>query len=96
MRAVGIKTLKNQLSQYVRLAAGGETVLITDRDQVVAELVPPQAGRATLVTDAVLAEAVRKGWITPRLVAGPPPVPPPAGVPLDRILAELRADRDAR
>ena len=42
MRAVGLKVLKNKLSEYVRLAAGGETVLITDRDRVVAEIVPPR------------------------------------------------------
>jgi len=41
MRAVGLKTLKNKLSEYVRLVAGGETVLGTDRDRVVAEIVPP-------------------------------------------------------
>ena len=28
MRAVGLKTLKNKLSEYVRLAAGGDTVLV--------------------------------------------------------------------
>jgi len=38
MRAVGLKVLKNKLSEYVRLAASGETVLVTDRDRVVAEL----------------------------------------------------------
>jgi len=32
MRAVDLKVLKNKLSEYVRLAAGGETVLVTDRD----------------------------------------------------------------
>ena len=31
MRSVGLKILKNKLSEYVRLAAGGEIVLITDR-----------------------------------------------------------------
>ena len=36
MRWVGLKILKNKLSEYVRLAAGGETVLITDCDRVVA------------------------------------------------------------
>jgi antitoxin (DNA-binding transcriptional repressor) of toxin-antitoxin stability system len=41
MRSVGIKLLKNKLSEYVRLAAGGETVLVTDRDRGVAELGPP-------------------------------------------------------
>jgi len=35
MRSVGIKLLKNKLREYFRLAAGGETVLVTDRDRVV-------------------------------------------------------------
>jgi antitoxin (DNA-binding transcriptional repressor) of toxin-antitoxin stability system len=42
MRAVGLKILKNKLSEYVRLAREGETVLVTDRDRVVAELGPPR------------------------------------------------------
>jgi antitoxin (DNA-binding transcriptional repressor) of toxin-antitoxin stability system len=54
MRAVGLKTLKSKLSEYVRLAASGETVLVTDRDRVVAELAPPRAGRSPLVADAML------------------------------------------
>jgi antitoxin (DNA-binding transcriptional repressor) of toxin-antitoxin stability system len=45
MRAAGLKALKNKLSEYVRLAAAGETVLISDRDTVVAQLGPPDAGR---------------------------------------------------
>ena len=61
MRAVGLKTLKNKLSEYVRLAANGETVLVTDRDRVVAEIVPPQAGRGAFLGDAMLADAVRRG-----------------------------------
>jgi hypothetical protein len=39
--------------EYVRLAAGGETVLITDRDRVVAEIVPPQPARSPFLTDAL-------------------------------------------
>ena len=65
MRAVGIKALKNRLSEYVRIAADGETVLVTDRDRVVAELGPPQPGRATDVSDALLADVVRRGWLRP-------------------------------
>jgi antitoxin (DNA-binding transcriptional repressor) of toxin-antitoxin stability system len=42
MRAVGLKVLKNKLSEYVRLAGNGERVLVTDRDRVVAELIAPQ------------------------------------------------------
>jgi prevent-host-death family protein len=32
MRTVGIKVLKNRLSEYLRLVASGETILVTDRD----------------------------------------------------------------
>jgi prevent-host-death family protein len=96
VRAVGIKTLKNKLSEYVRLAASGETVLVTDRDRVVAELTPPRAGRAERLDDAALAEAVRQGWITPAANprSGPPPRLPVA--PTDELLRDLdesRADR---
>ena len=42
MRVVGIKQLKARLSEYIRLAKAGETVLVTERDEVVAELRPPR------------------------------------------------------
>ncbi len=93
MRSAGLKTLKNKLSEYVRLAASGETVLITDRDRVVAELVAPREVRAGSLPDALLAEIVRKGLLTPAML---PPGPPPetrAVAPLDQILRELEQDR---
>jgi antitoxin (DNA-binding transcriptional repressor) of toxin-antitoxin stability system len=40
MKAVGIKVLKAKLSEYVRLAKSGETILVTERDEIVAELRP--------------------------------------------------------
>ena len=58
MRSVGIKVLNSRLSEYVRVAASGETVLITDRDRIVAELGPPHATRSPLLADALLADAV--------------------------------------
>lgn len=88
--------LKNKLSEYVRLAQGGETILVTDRDRVVAELVPPRAGRGPAVADAVLAELVRKGWVTPAarpLTAPPQRAPVIAFEDLMRELDEARADR---
>ena len=96
MRAVGLKVLKNKLSEYVRLAAGGETILVTDRDRVVAELVPPRGGRSSLLADAVLAELVRKGWVTPaaRPLTGPPPHAPVA--PFEELMRELDEDRAER
>ncbi|MGQ0848843.1 MAG: type II toxin-antitoxin system Phd/YefM family antitoxin [Actinomycetota bacterium] len=96
MRTVGLKVLKNRLSEYVRLASGGETILISDRDKVVAELTPPQPTRSISLPDAMLAEAVRNGLITPALR---PPGPPPKADPvcsLDDLLEELAADRADR
>jgi len=91
---VGLKVLKNRLSEYVRLAASGETVLVTDRDRVVAELVPPREGRSEMLADVLLADAVRRGWITPPTLppGGPPPRAPVA--PLADLLQELTHDRN--
>lgn len=95
MRSVGLKVLKNKLSEYVRLAAGGETVLVTDRDRVVAEIVPPQSGRSPFLSDALLAEAVREGWLTPPTLTGGVPQGK-AVAPLAELMGELQQDRDGR
>ena len=96
MRVVGIKALKNQLSEYVRMAAAGERVLVTDRDRVVAELVPPQEGLPMMAGDAMLAEAVRTGLVKPPLLP-PGMVPERAPVaPLRQILDQLDDDRADR
>ena len=96
MRSVGVKVLKNKLSEYVRLAASGETVLVTDRDRVVAELVPPREGRASELADAFLADAVRQGWLTPPSLRDGQPPPSLPVAPLSDLLSELAADRDER
>lgn len=96
MRAIGIKILKNRLSEYVRIAASGETILVTDRDRVVAELGPPQAGRAEQVADVLLADAVRHGWVRPPVVtSAAPPERQPVALLAD-LLHELSADRGDR
>jgi antitoxin (DNA-binding transcriptional repressor) of toxin-antitoxin stability system len=96
MRSVGLKVLKNKLSEYVRLAAAGETVLITDRDRVVAEIVPPQPGRSPLLVDAPLAEAVREGWLTPPVLGGGAPPPRKPVTTLRDLMQDLQQDREDR
>lgn len=96
MRSVGLKVLKNKLSEYVRIAASGETVLVTDRDRVVAEIVPPQAGRSPLLADALLAESVRAGWVTPPVLAGHDPPPRKPIMALRDLMTELQKDREDR
>ena len=97
MRSVGIKVLNSRLSEYVRLAASGETILVTDRDRVVAELGPLRETRSLILADAFLADAVRSGVLTPPglVASGPPPTPGPVA-PLDEILGELDENRRDR
>ena len=96
MKAVGLKVLKNKLSEYVRLAERGETVLVTDRDRVVAELVPPERTRSPVLADALLYEAVRKGWITPPALAAPEPPPRNPATSFRKLQKELEQDRSER
>ncbi len=94
MRAVGIKVLKNKLSEYLRLAKAGERILVTDRDEVVAELRAPQALGAH-VSDAVLAELVRSGMITPPR-SPLAPLPEPVALGAVSLVDDLRRDREQR
>ena len=96
MRSVGLKILKNRLSEYVRLAAGGETVLVTDRDRVVAEIGPPQAARSPLLSDALLADVVREGWMTPPVLVTSNPPPRKPVLRLRDIMSDLDRDRESR
>jgi antitoxin (DNA-binding transcriptional repressor) of toxin-antitoxin stability system len=97
MRKVGIKALKNDLSKYIRAAAAGETVLVTDRGRVVAQIALPQASAGgELTSNALLAEDLRRGWITPALDPAYVPGPKVHVAPFDDLMRELRADRDRR
>jgi len=96
MRSVGLKTLKNKLSEYVRLAAGGETVLVTDRDRVVAEIGPPGPSRSPLLSDALLIDAFRQGWITPPISVGRGPPQRKPVMTIDELLSNLQRDRADR
>lgn len=97
MRAVGIKILKNKLSEYIRLVAStGETVLVTDRDRVVAEICPP-GGRRESMGNAVLDDLVRRGaLVPPRRPSSTPPATGPGIMKLEELLAELDEDRADR
>jgi prevent-host-death family protein len=95
MRTVGLKILKNKLSEYVRLAASGETVVITDRGRTVAEIVPPQRGADSEI-ESVLERGVREGWITPAKIRDGSPLPrkPVKGYSFEHLMADLERDRE--
>jgi antitoxin (DNA-binding transcriptional repressor) of toxin-antitoxin stability system len=89
-----VGALKNKLSEYVRLAADGETVLVTDRDRVVAEIGPPSPTRSPVMSDALLLDAFRQGWMTPPISIGRGPLPRQPVMTTDELLRNLQRDRD--
>jgi antitoxin (DNA-binding transcriptional repressor) of toxin-antitoxin stability system len=64
MRAVGVRELKNRLSEYLRLVRAGERVLVTDRGEVIAELGPPGEGAAQDEMPRKLREMIQRGLAT--------------------------------
>jgi hypothetical protein len=73
-----------------------QLVLVTDRDRVVAEIVPPRPGRSPLLADALLAEAVREGWLAPPLLSSSDPPPRIPVMTLPDLMQDLEQDRDDR
>lgn len=61
MKTMGIRELKNRLSEIVRAVRAGEHVLVTDRGTVVAELVPPGRPTADPNIPPGLARLVERG-----------------------------------
>lgn len=99
MKSVGIRQLKSKLSEYVRLAREGETILVSHRDEVVAELGPvrrqPGTPRSLEETLERLADrgqltrsgASKKGWSwKPATVGLEPEI-------VSKVLNDLRSDR---
>jgi prevent-host-death family protein len=94
VRTVGLKTLKNKLSEFVRLASAGETIVVTDRNRIVAEIVPPRRQQH----ESFIERGVREGWLTPATDRSGRPFPrkPIKGLTLDQLMSELRQDREDR
>jgi antitoxin (DNA-binding transcriptional repressor) of toxin-antitoxin stability system len=65
MKSVGVKQLKSRLSEYLRLVRSGETVFVTDRDEVVAEIRPARRRHEAVGSlDQVLESLAERGEIT--------------------------------
>jgi antitoxin (DNA-binding transcriptional repressor) of toxin-antitoxin stability system len=101
MKAVGIKVLKDNLSKYLALVSAGETILVTDRDEVIAEIRKPERLLPPTVTrwKVFLNQEEHRGAVRP---ATPGPIPPiedlrriprpRTRVNLQELLDQVRAD----
>lgn len=64
MKTVGVRELKNRLSEYIRQVRSGESVLVTDRGEVVAELTPPGHGTFDADVPPALLALAKRGLAT--------------------------------
>jgi prevent-host-death family protein len=96
MQTVGVKILKNKLSEYLRVAATGETVVVTDRGRAVAEIIAPRVSAHASTAEAKVGEMVRQGLMTsvPSGLRRPPRRMPIAS--REELMKELEADRAGR
>jgi antitoxin (DNA-binding transcriptional repressor) of toxin-antitoxin stability system len=101
MKAVGIKVLKNNLSKYLKQVRAGETILVTDRDEVIAEIhrpTRPILGKVSRL-QAFMEDEARRGSLTPAVTRNPPSLAglrklprPRIPVDLQKLLDEMRAN----
>jgi hypothetical protein len=69
-----------------------ETVLVTDRDRMGAEIGPPSASRSSVLSDARLFDAFRQGWMTPPNSVGRGPLPRQPVMTIDELVRNLQRD----
>lgn len=81
---VGVRELKQRLSEYLERAARGEQITVTDRGRPKATLGPLPGGDH-------IARGLDEGWITPPAVTGPLP-PAPRRARADATIAEMLAE----
>ena len=101
MKTAGVKDFKTHLSEYLRDVQRGETVLVTDRGRVVAEVRPPGASTVAVTpAERRLLEAAERGLIRlptakegEPLWANLPSVRLPRGE-AQRLLDESREERE--
>jgi len=94
MKTVGLKVLKNKLSEYVRIAASGETVQVTDRGRLVAEMNAPVHKHGK--KESVIERGIREGWITSAKNPGKGPPPRKPVMSFEELMEDLRRDREDR
>ncbi|MBI2899496.1 MAG: hypothetical protein HYY17_04885 [Planctomycetes bacterium] len=93
MKAVGIKVLKDNLSKYLRLVREGETIWVTDRDEVIAEIHRPTQPVPDKVSPwaAFLNDEARRGSIVPASNRASPPLAELARLPRPAVAIDLQA-----
>ena len=92
MIKVGVRVLKNSLTQYLRMVEKGRIVLVTSRNRPVAVLQKPKRARAG-TREETIAALVTEGKLLPAKEHGPFTLFKPVrvkGKPVSRVIMEER------
>ena len=96
-KAVGVKALRDGLSRYLRDVRAGTTILVLDRDEVVAEIRQPSVDAYPGAHTTLADDLARSGKLirarSPRSKLRPSPLRLPTGS-AQEILEADRADSD--
>ena len=94
VKTVGVKELKNRLSEYLRDVRRGTRVLVTDRSTVVAEIRPPETDLLDDGRHPRAAEWMDAGLLSPPSRARTPLPRSPVSLPSGTAQAIVNALRD--
>ena len=61
MISVGVRDLKNQLSQYLQYVKNGERVFVTEHNRIIAEISLPKDSSEDRTVDVILDELANSG-----------------------------------
>ena len=97
MKAIGIKVLKDNLSKYLRYVREGETIWITDRDEIIAEIRKPTMSISNQPSrwQTFLNSASENGSIKKATNASPPPFMDLRRLPKPRKQVDIQKLMDA-
>jgi len=96
VKTVGVKVLKDNLSSYLRLVKAGETVLIKDRNEIIAELKKPDPLPEDNSIEAFIEREYRAGRLikaTGKAKLPHPSTVKPSGIDTQEIMDYIRGER---
>jgi prevent-host-death family protein len=61
MITVGVRDLKNQLSQYLRYVKDGEKIIVTEHNRIIAEIIVPEKKNTNISIEEKFEQLKREG-----------------------------------
>ncbi|MDR1129042.1 MAG: type II toxin-antitoxin system prevent-host-death family antitoxin, partial [Treponema sp.] len=61
MITVGVRDLKNQLSQYLQYVKDGEKIIVTEHNRIIAEIIVPEKKNANISIEKKFEQLKKEG-----------------------------------